>query len=143
MKFVTEKKIWQKISIILVFIILFEFIFSSHVRADEKEDNVLLDPVVSLFVSIGDGAMALIQEILLQNTGGESLIKIDDGNAGFWSKIIVAGVFIVGTALAVISAIPTGGTSVIGWVAFAGGVALTLTVSGSVYAISHSLLEKI
>ena len=143
MKFVTEKKIWQKISIILVFIILFEFIFSSHVRADEKEDNVLLDPVVSLFVSIGDGAMALIQEILLQNTGGESLIKIDDGNAGFWSKIIVAGVFILGTAAAVISAIPTGGASVIGWVAFAGGVALTLTVSGSVYAISHSLLEKI
>ena len=144
MKLITEKKIWQKIAIILVFIILFEFVFTSRrVHADDKDENTLLEPVVGLFVSLGDSAMALIQQILLQNTGGESLIKIDDGDAGFWSKIIVAGVFIVGTALAVISAIPTGGTSVIGWVAVAGSIALKLTVSSGVYVISHSWLEKI
>ena len=143
MKLITEKKIWQKIAIILVFIILFEFVFTSRrVHADDKDENTLLEPVVGLFVSLGDSAMALIQQILLQNTGGESLIKIDDGDAGFWSKIIVAGVFIVGTALAVISAIPSGGTS-LAWVAFSAGAILKLTAAVGVYAVSYSFIENI
>ena len=140
MKFLTNKAIWQKIIIVLVFIILFEFTFTSPVHAD---GTVLLNPIMNLFVSLGDGAMALIQNILLQQVedGGDSLIKIQDNGGGFWSKVIVALVFIVGTTVAVISAIPSGGTS-LALVAFAGKAIFAIAASGVAYAASYSILEN-
>lgn len=64
MKFFTNKKIWQKIVIVLIFIILFEFIATTPVQA--VDEDVLLGPVTNLFVSLADAIMAIIQDILLQ-----------------------------------------------------------------------------
>ena len=50
----------------------------------------------------------------MDGEGGESLIKIA-GDNGFWSAVIVTLVFVVGTAIAIIAALPTGGTSILGW----------------------------
>ena len=65
MKFFTNKKTWQKIVIVLVFVILFEFIVTSPVDAGVDGD-VLLQPVTNLFVSLADALMAILQDILLQ-----------------------------------------------------------------------------
>lgn len=143
MKVFTNKKLWQKIVIIFLILILFRFIFCMPAHAAIKGD-ILLDPVIKLFVSIGDAIMSIMQDIMLQQggEGGESLIKID-GDSGFWSTVIVAAVFILGTAVAIIAAIPSGGASAIAWVGFAGSAILTITVSGVIAAVSFSTLQKI
>ena len=143
MKVFTNKKIWQKIIIVFLIILLSKFMFSMPVHAEEN-GNVLLDPVVNLFVSLGDAIMAIMQDIMLQQggEGGESLIKID-GDSGFWSAVIVAAVFILGTAIAIIAAIPSGGSSVLAWVGFTASAVLTIVVSGTIAAISFSTLTKI
>ena len=78
----------------------------------------------------------------MDGEGGESLIKIA-GDNGFWSAVIVTLVFVVGTAIAIIAALPTGGTSILGWVAFAGSAALTLAVSGTLYMVTFNITTKI
>lgn len=64
MKFFTNKKTWQKIVVMLVFVILFEFVVTSPVQA--VDEDVLLQPVATLFVSLADAIMAILQDILLQ-----------------------------------------------------------------------------
>lgn len=64
MKFFDNKKIWQKIMIVLVFVMLFKFVVSSPVHA--IDGDVLLQPVTNLFVSLADSIMAILQDILLQ-----------------------------------------------------------------------------
>ena len=78
----------------------------------------------------------------MDGEGGEALIKIA-GDNGFWSAVIVTLVFVVGTAIAIIAALPTGGTSILGWVAFAGSAALTLAVSGTLYMVTFNITTKI
>lgn len=143
MKVFTNKKIWQKIIIIFLIILLSKFMFSMPVHA-AVDGDVLLDPVMKLFVSLGDAIMSIMQDIMLQQggEGGESLIKID-GDSGFWSAIIVAAVFVLGTAVAIIAAIPSGGSSVIAWVGFAGTAILTIAISGTIAAVSFSTLTNI
>lgn len=66
------------------------------------------------------------------------MIKIESGGSGFWSAFIVTMVFIVGTVLSVIAALPTGGGTLV-WVAFAGKAALRLLISGVIYAATYNL----
>ena len=126
MKIFTNKRIWQKIAIALVIIILFQFIVSSPAHAVDAD--VLLEPVSNLFVSLADGIEGLLQSSIMQID--ESIIKVSDSDEGFWGFIVTL-VFIVGTALAIIAAIPTGGTTILGWIAFSGGAALTILCSRS------------
>lgn len=142
MKIFTNKKIWQKIVIILLLLMGLQLIASTPVHA--VDGDVLLQPVVNLFVSLGDAAMSIIQDILMQKDGegGESLIKID-GNSGFWSGLIVTAVFIIGTIIAIVAAYPTGGTSLIIWVKFGLSVALTVTISGVLYMATYNIATTI
>lgn len=64
MKFFTSKKIWKKIVVILVVLLLFQIIAVKPVHA--FDGGVLLEPVMTLFVSIGDAVMAVVQDILMQ-----------------------------------------------------------------------------
>ena len=52
-------------------------------------------------------------------------------------------VFVVGTAIAIIAALPTGGGSVLAWVGFAGSAALTLFVSGTLYVATYNVTTKV
>ena len=65
MKVFTNKKIWQKIIIIFLIILLSKFMFSMPVHA-AVDGDVLLDPVMKLFVSLGDAIMSIMQDIMLQ-----------------------------------------------------------------------------
>ena len=62
MKIFTNKKIWKKIAIALVVVILFQFIILSPVKADDDVftgDDIgiggkLLEPIIDLVVWLGD-----------------------------------------------------------------------------------------
>lgn len=59
MKFFENKKIWKKIVIMLLIIMLFQFGFTTPVRA-ESDDNddgnfgIITGPIVSFIIAIGD-----------------------------------------------------------------------------------------
>ncbi len=55
MKFFESKKIWKKIVIILLMVLLFQFGFATPVRADDTDyGGILLSPIMSLVVALGD-----------------------------------------------------------------------------------------
>lgn len=58
MKFFENKKICKKIVIMILMVLLFQFGFATPVRAAEDNDEgvggILLSPIVSLFVALGD-----------------------------------------------------------------------------------------
>ena len=63
MKIFTSKSIRKKIIIAILMVLSFQFILSSPVRADsEGFGGKLLEPVLSLVIAIGDGAVGLIHE---------------------------------------------------------------------------------
>lgn len=55
MKFFENKKIWKKIVIMLLIVLLFQFGFAVPVKADDEGNgDILLSPVVALIVAIAD-----------------------------------------------------------------------------------------
>ncbi len=61
MKFFENKKIWKKIVIMLLFIMFFQFALMVPVKAAPEEEDgdtsyggILLSPIMSLLVGIGD-----------------------------------------------------------------------------------------
>lgn len=57
MKFFENKKIWKKIVIMLLLVLLFQFGFATPVRAEEEDNDyggILLSPIMSLIVALGD-----------------------------------------------------------------------------------------
>ena len=55
MKFFENKKIWKKIVIMLLMVLLFQFGFATPVQADDEEyGGILLGPIMSLVVALGD-----------------------------------------------------------------------------------------
>lgn len=55
MKFFENKKIWKKIVIMLLMVLIFQFGFATPVQADDEGNgDILLSPVVSLIVALAD-----------------------------------------------------------------------------------------
>lgn len=77
MNIFTNKSIWKKIAIALVFVILFEALLTNHVMgADVIEGGgKLLKPIFSLLVTVGDGVMNLLHSSIMGVDG--SLIKVE------------------------------------------------------------------
>lgn len=126
MKFFTNKSIWAKIIIVLIFIILFEFVIAkpSLGSSDSVEFmGKLASPIVSLLVAVGDGAMEIVHSSIMG--AQETLIPVDLGSD--WWDIIgaVAGVLI---AAAFVAAAFIPGVGTIGLV----GAVLKGTVLGLV-----------
>ena len=66
MKFFTNKKIWEKIILALLFVMLFQFAVMKPVEADVVEfGGKLLSPVMSLLVSLGDGVMNILHSTIM------------------------------------------------------------------------------
>lgn len=106
MKVFTNKKIWQKIVIILLIFLLFQIFIpkSSHAI----EGDVLLEPVTSLFANLGDGIMNILQKTIMGMDA--SGVWIED-SSNVWLKIlIVVGAILIAT-VAVIATIYTGGAA--------------------------------
>lgn len=104
MNIFTNKSIWKKIAIALVFVILFEALLTNPVMgADVIEGGgKLLKPIFSLFVTIGDGVMNLLHSSIMNIDG--TLIKVDTESPG-WQffkdliSVIVSAACVIGVIL--------------------------------------------
>lgn len=123
----TKKGIVQKIIIVLIFLILFNFIypqtpivFAADSDDEEITGGVLLKPVIDFITAIGDGVIYIIQDQVLGM--GTSLVHISKGEMSVFGAF-VAGLAAVGTVAAGV-AITIGTFGVGGVVAFGlvGGV---------------------
>ena len=112
MKFFTNKSIWSKIIIVLIFVLLFEFVVTKPtLGADEVADTLefggkLLGPILSLVVTIGDAIIATTQSALMGSP--EALIPIDM-ELTFWQVLGAAVVWVVAAAVGVALVALTGG----------------------------------
>ena len=117
MKFFTNKSIWSKIIIVLIFVLVFEFIVAKPTLGAEVTDNIvegggkLLTPVLSLVVSLGDSIVTIMQSAIMGVD--ESLLPVDV-DASIWE--ILGSILVV--AVAVVAAIAT----VVGLVVSGAGV---------------------
>ena len=109
MKFLKNKNITSKILIILVVMLLFQFCMP---KASIAVDGVtlggkLLDPILDLFVGLGDGIMTFIQKVVFGID--DSIINIDT-SATVIAKILVV---LIAAAIAILAVIfvPGGGVA--------------------------------
>ena len=100
MKFFTNKSIWSKIIIILIFIILFEFIAAKpSLGADVLEfGGKLLTPVVSLIVTLGDGIVEIMHSSIMGSN--ESLLHADL-DSSIWEMLGKVFKFIIFAAVGI------------------------------------------
>lgn len=54
MKIFTNKKIWKKIVVALLIVMMFQFFITSPVKANDGIGGKLMEPIVDLIVWIGD-----------------------------------------------------------------------------------------
>ena len=139
MKVFENRTILKKIIIVLLCILLLSFLIPKSVKAgdDDGIGGKLLNPIMSLFVGLGDGAMSLLEKVVLQKD--VSLINIDT-SASFWSKVIVVVTSLAVMAIAVASVIATGGASAI---TIALGVAKTVITVGTVAVVTFPVTTTI
>ena len=106
MKFFTNKKIWQKIVIILLVLLFFQLFIPKQTHAIEAD--VLLEPVTNLFANLGDGIMNILQKTIMGMDA--SGVWIEE-NSEVWLKILIVVAEIVIATIAVIATIYSGGAA--------------------------------
>ena len=137
MKIFESERAFKKLIIILICIILLSFCMPKTVSADSGEiGGKLLNPIMSFFVAMGDGAMSLLQSVVLH--ADTSLINIDS-SAGWLSTLIVAVTAIAIAAVAIAAVVITGG----GALAIAIGVAKTVITVGTVAVITFPVTSHV
>lgn len=110
MKVFQNKTIFKKLIIIFLIITLFSFCTPKVVKA-EGIGGQLLDPLLSMFVGLGDGAISLLQKLVLQQDG--SMIEVDT-SASTLAKVlgVVVAVVVVVGGIAALVALPRSGISI-------------------------------
>lgn len=131
MKFFTNKKIWSKIIIVLIFVILFEFVISKPTLAENdvlEFGGKLLSPILSLVVTLGDGVIGIVHDAIMGVNN--SLIEVNMGST-IWEIIGKAFVWILAAAIA-IAIVATG----------IGGIIAAVTVGLAVGIYGTSIVEN-
>lgn len=126
MKIFENKSIFKKLIIVFLCILLLSFCMPKTVKAEDGKGGKLLNPIMSLFVSLGDGTMTLLQKIVLQVD--ESLIEVDT-SSGFWAKVLVIVVAVVAVSVIIAATVLTAGSAGIATVA---GIAAALKGTAAV-----------
>ena len=138
MKIFQNKKLFKKLMIIFLIILIFSFCVPKGVRAEDGIGGKLLNPIMSFFVGLGDGIMAILHSIIFHSDN--ALIHIDT-SASIWSKVIVIVAAVVLVAISIAACVITGG----GAAAVALGVIKIVLVSGAIttitFPITTSLVE--
>ena len=139
MRIFENRRVFKKLIVVLLCILVISFCIPKTVNAGAEEiGGKLLNPILSFFVSLGDGAMALLQKVVLH--ADASLINVDS-SASFWSKLIVVVAAIAIAAVAIAAVVITGG----GAIAIAIGVAKVVMTVGAIatitFPISTSVVE--
>lgn len=145
MKVFTNNKIIKKVAMVLIIITIFSFCLTKSVKADsESLGGKLLNPIMTLFVSLGDSAMSLLQQIVYDMD--ESLVNLNT-TSHWWSKAIVIGIAVLAVVAAVAATVVTAGAAA-GVIATVGaiisGVATTITIVGVAvitFPVTTSLVE--
>ena len=148
MKIFENKSVFKKLIIVLLTVLILSFVMPNIVRAgdDDGVGGKLLDPLMSLFVGIGDGAISLLQKIVFDID--TTIIEVNTSISGLQKFLAIAvGIaVIVGGVIAIVSSVVTGGMSlaVIGAVVKvveAGLIAGFVTYAASGYIANAALPE--
>lgn len=103
MKIFQNKKIWQKIVLVILIFLLFQFFTSKPVHA--IPGDTLLEPVTSLFANLGDGIMDIMQKTIM---GMETSGAWVEESSGLWVKILTIAAAIVIATVAVAAIVLSG-----------------------------------
>lgn len=131
MKIFTNKSIWKKIAMVLVFIILFQAFATNPAFAKASGGDViegggkLIGPIFSLLVTMGDGILNILHSSIMKID--ESLIEVDN-EASWWD-----------TLKTIISVIITA-ACIIGAIVLSGGIATILAWTAVVQIVGATLL---
>lgn len=106
MKIFQNKRIWQKIVLIVLIFLLFQFVTTKPVHA--LPGDTLLEPVTSLFANLGDGIMDIMQKTIMGMDASGAWIEKDNG---LWAKIAIIGLAILAACVAVAAIVLSGGAA--------------------------------
>lgn len=143
MKFFTNKSIWSKIIIVLIFILVFEFIVAKPTLGADVTDVIvegggkLLTPVMSLVATIGDAIIGIAQDAIM---GTNTSIYPVDVEASFWEilgKILVVAVAVVAAIATVVAAVASG----VGVVALIGTIGSALAKAAATVVIGTVVVD--
>lgn len=99
----TEKGIVQKIIVVLIFLVVFNFVYpyvpAYGADALESVGGVLLEPLINLITSLGEGIIWVIQSMLLGLPASNIHIQ-KEGATAFWAGLAAGAATIVGLILA-------------------------------------------
>lgn len=113
MKFFTNKSIWTKIIIVLIFILVFEFVVSkpSLGAMDMLEfGGKLVSPIVSFVIALGDGVMEIVHSSI---TGTSEALLEANLNDSWWEIFCNVVSTIIYAAAAIAALVFIGWTAVI------------------------------
>lgn len=94
MKIFQNKNLFKKLIIVLLFITIFSFCMPKVSRASVGGD--LMDAVMDLFVSIGDGINTVLSKMILQTDGSFIVVDTETNGVAKILGIIVAAAVIIG-----------------------------------------------
>lgn len=128
MKFFTNKKVWQKIVLVMLILLLMQFFIGKPAHA--IDGDVLLEPITSLFANLGDGIMNIMQQTIMGMDSSGAWVEKSD--TSFWIKLAIIAVAIVAAVVSVIAIVYTGGAAL---VVFATSVGAVLKIAGVAAAV--------
>ena len=121
-KFFTNKKIWEKVLLALIFVILFQFAVMEPVQADVVEfGGKLISPILSLLVSLGDGIINILHSSIM---GVDSPLIHVDADDSIWGYLLSIASVIITAACIIGAFVATGGLALV-----LGGIAIFSTAS--------------
>lgn len=101
MKVFENQKIFKKLIIVFLSILVISIFVPNIVEAkNEGIGGILLDPLMSMFVGLSDGAISLLQKLVIHTDGALIQINSTTGNIAKIIGIVVAAVIIVGGIVA-------------------------------------------
>ena len=137
MRIFQDNKIFKKLIVIFLIIMMFSFLMPKVVNAGAKEiGGELLSPVMSFFVTLSDGAMTLLQKVVYHMD--ESLINIDTSSS-LIAKIIVGIVTALIVTVSIVAVVATGG----GAIAIAAGIIKIVITAVAVTTVTFSITTGI
>ncbi len=132
MKIFQNKNVLQKIVVILLVILLFNF-FVNTAKVYAADDGVLIEPITNLFAKLGDGIMEIAQKTFLDVDSSGAWIE----GSTAWGKILTIAFAILIATAAVVATIVSGGSAlVVVASALAAVVKIGVTASIVYFAVS-------
>ena len=109
MKIFTNKKVWQKIVLVMLILLLMQFFIGKPAHA--IDGDVLLEPITSLFANLGDGIMNIMQQTIMGMDSSGTWVEKSD--TSFWIKFAIIAGAIVAAVVSVVAIALSGGTAIV------------------------------